>query len=95
MKGFGSNNHVEDIKKILASGGILSWAHPIVTPDKINEDFFTFLKKWGVNGVEGNYQYNRWDWEYVNKGKLLLNPLIEKFNMFVTGGTDSHIKSIF
>ena len=44
MQGFSSNNHVKDTKKVLASGGILSWAHPIVTPDKITDDFFAFLK---------------------------------------------------
>lgn len=95
MKGFASKNQVKDVKKILASGGVLSWAHPIITPEKINEDFFAFLKKWGINGVEGNYQYCRWDQEYVNEGKKLLTPLIERFKMFVTGGNDSHTHSIF
>lgn len=95
MQGFASNNHVEDAKKVLNSGGILSWAHPIITPDKINDDFFNFLKTHGIDGVEGNYQYIKWDNEYVKKGKELLAPLIEKFKMFVTGGTDSHRKTIF
>ena len=42
MKGFASNNQVSDIPKIKNADGILSWAHPIVTPDKINDDFFEF-----------------------------------------------------
>ena len=95
MKGFGSNNHVKDIPKITKSGGVLSWAHPIITPDKINDDFFTFLKSNGVNGIEGNYQYLKWDEEFVKKGKKLLEPFIEKYKMFCTGGTDSHRKTIF
>ena len=95
MKGFASNNQVSDVKKIKEAGGILSWAHPIVTPDKINDDFFAFLKEHGIDGVEGNYQYKRWDKEYVSAVKPLLDKLIKKFKMFVTGGTDSHIKSIF
>ena len=95
MKGFESKNTISDVPKILASGGILSWAHPIVTPDKINDDFFTFLKANGIDGVEGNYQYCRWDEEYVNKGKALLAPFIEKYKMFCTGGTDSHSRTIF
>lgn len=95
MQGFSSNNHVKDIDKITKDGGVLSWAHPIVTPDKINEDFFTFLKAHKINGVEGNYQYNHWDKEYVEEGKKILDPLIKKFEMFVTGGTDSHRKTIF
>ena len=95
MKGFASNNQVSDIPKIKNAGGILSWAHPIVTPDKINDDFFEFLKKHGIDGVEGNYQYNRWDKEYVNSIKPMLEKLIKKFKMFVTGGTDCHTKSLF
>ena len=95
MKGFGLNNQVSDAKKVLESGGILSWAHPIVTPDKIHEDFFSFLKANGINGVEGNYQYNRWDKEYIDSIKPRLDKLIKQFKMFVTGGTDSHKKTIF
>ena len=44
MKGFASNNHISKTKTIINAGGIFSWAHPIVTPEKINEDFFIFLK---------------------------------------------------
>lgn len=95
MQGFGSNNQIDDVKKVIHAGGILSWAHPIITPDKINDDFFSFLKSNGINGVEGNYQYSRWDSEYINAVKPLLAPLIEKYQMFVTGGTDSHRKTIF
>lgn len=95
MKGFASKNHVSETKKVIDAGGIFSWAHPIVTPDKINEDFFTFLKANGINGVEGNYQYSKWDSEYVNAIRPMLDKFIKQFNMFVTGGTDSHRKSIF
>ena len=95
MKGFASNNQVSDIPKIKKAGGVLSWAHPIVTPDKINDDFFEFLKSHGIKGVEGNYQYSRWDEEYVSAIKPELDRLIKKFKMFVTGGTDSHRKTIF
>lgn len=95
MQGFGSHNHVSEAKKVRNAGGVLSWAHPIVTPEKINEDFFAFLKASGIDGVEGNYQYPHWDEEYVNEVKKTLMPLIEKFKMFVTGGTDSHRKTIF
>ena len=86
---------MEDVKKVLDSGGILSWAHPLNTPDKINDDFFTFLKLHGINGVEGNYQYLTYESEYINKAKPLLEPFIKKFKMFQTGGTDSHGTSIF
>ena len=95
MKGFASHNHVLETKKVLNAGGILSWAHPIITPDKINPDFFQFLKANGINGVEGNYQYSKWDQEYINAIKPNLEKLIKQFKMFVTGGTDSHKKSIF
>ena len=95
MKGFSSNNMVSDTQKVINAGGILSWAHPIVTPDKINDEFFKFLKKNSINGVEGNYQYNKFDYEFTNAVKPFLDKFIKKFKMFVTGGTDSHTKSIF
>ena len=95
MKGFYSNNQISDIKKVLEAGGILSWAHPLYTPSKINEDFFSFLKANGINGVERNYQYDKSDSEYINTVKPVLEKFINKFKMFGTGGTDSHVKSIF
>lgn len=95
MRGFASKNQVTEAKKVIDAGGIFSWAHPIVTPDKINEDFFTFLKANGINGVEGNYQYSKWDSEYINAVKPILEKFIKQFKMFVTGGTDSHRKTIF
>ena len=88
-------NDIADAKKVLSAGGVLSFSHPISTPDKINDDFFSFLKSQGINGVEGNYQYFYVDKENVAKGNKLLEPLIRKYNMFLTGGTDSHRKSIF
>lgn len=94
-KGFSSNNNVLDIKKIKKAGGVLSWAHPLITPDKLNNHFFEFLKKHGINGVEGNYQYSIWDREYIASVKPTLDEFIKKFKMFVTGGTDSHRKTIF
>lgn len=89
------NNNIDDAYIITRDGGILSWAHPIVTTNKINEDFFAFLKSKGVDYVEGNYQYSHWDKEYVESFKPELDKLIEKFDMKLTGGTDNHQKSIF
>ena len=95
MKGFASDNKVSDIEKVLNAGGILSYAHPLVNPDKLTDDFFAFLNKYGINGVEGNYQYSRWDKEYIDIGKPIVARLAEKFKMFLTGGPDSHRKTIF
>jgi len=96
MQGFSSKNTVKDIQKVKDAGGILSWAHPIITPDKIeDDDFFKFLKEHGIDGVEGNYQYRHWKKDYIDKLKPILNKQIEKFKMFVTGGTDSHRKSLY
>ena len=95
MQGFESHNDLETTKIIKKDGALLSWAHPIITPDKINPDFFQFLKSNGIEAVEGNYQYSKWDQEYVNSIKPDLEKLIQEFNMLSTGGTDSHIKSIF
>lgn len=95
MKGFSSNNQINDIEKVLNAGGILSWAHPLNSPDKLTDDFFTFLKSNGINGIEANYQYSKHDAEYINEAKKILKPLMEKFKPFQTGGTDSHSKTIF
>ena len=94
-KGFSSKNTVEQIPLVTRDGGILSWAHPIVTPDKIVDDFFIFLKEHGIKYVEGFYQYSKWDKEYVESIKPELDKMIEKHGMKSTGGTDSHVKSIF
>ena len=95
FQGNRSKNNVTETQKIINSGGILSWAHPIYTPNKINDDFFSFLKANNINGVEGFYQYLTSDKEYVNEIKQQLEPYIQKYNMFQTGGTDSHRASIF
>ena len=94
-KGFSSKNTVEQIPIVTRDGGILSWAHPIVTPDKIVDDFFIFLKELGIEYVESFYQYSKWDKEYVESIKPELDTMIEKYGMKSTGGTDSHVKSIF
>ena len=88
-------NHIDSTKKVLSAGGILTFSHPISTPDKINDDFFNFLKLHGINGAEGNYQYFYTNKADVEAGKKILIPLMKKHNMFSTGGTDSHRKSIF
>lgn len=95
MKGFDSNNNISDAQKVINAGGILSWAHPLNSPDKITNKFFEFLNSCGIQGIEANYQYPKIDEEYTNKAQRLLTPIIEKFKPFLTGGTDSHKKSIF
>lgn len=89
------SNNIESASKVLSSGGVLSFSHPINTPDKITDDFFSFLKENGINGVEGNYQYFYKDQETIRAAKKILDPLVKKYNMFLTGGTDSHRKTIF
>ena len=95
-RGLGSdtNNSVDETHIVTRDGGILSWAHPIITPNKIIDDFFIFLKQHGIDYVEGNYQYPRFDKEYVESIKPELDSMIEKYDMKLTGGTDSHIKSV-
>ena len=91
-----SKNTVDDIQKVKDAGGVLSWAHPIVTTERItDEEFAAFLKEKGVDGIEGNYQYNRWDKDFVDTCKPYVDKLVEKFKFFVTGGTDTHGKTIF
>lgn len=92
QKKYNPLSYIEDIK---SAGGILSWAHPLRQDIKINEKFFAFLKKIGVDGVEGNYQYT--NYSYPNKDILIqrVKDLARKFDMLETGGTDSHTNTIF
>lgn len=97
MKGFSSDNKFSDIPDIKASGGVLSWAHPLISPSRVNEAFMTFLKKIGIGGVEANYQYLGFKKEYINEVKAStgIEALVKKLGMFRTGGTDSHRHNIF
>lgn len=97
MKGFASNNKILDISDIKASGGVLSWAHPLISPERVNEKFMDFLKKNGVEGIEADYQYQNFDYEYINAvtRSTDFENLVKKMDMFRTGGTDSHGSSIF
>ncbi len=95
MRGFSSNNQISDIKKVKDAGGVLSLAHPIISRSCLTEDFFKFLKDNGVDGAEGNYQYLGFKKDYIAKMKPIVDKLIKDFNMFVTGGTDSHHEDIF
>lgn len=94
-KGFFSNNQVSDIKDIKEAGGILSWAHPFASAQNVNEDFVRLLKSYGIDGAEANYQYTSADSEYIQAMSGELERLMEKHNMFKTGGTDSHGVNIF
>lgn len=90
-----AQNKVSDIPKVKAAGGILSFAHPLNLPHRLNEEFFSFLKSNGVDGVEGCYQYIRWNKDYVKAGQQILLKLLKKFDFFNTGGTDTHGATIF
>ena len=48
---------MEDVKKVLDSGGILSWAHPLNTPDKINDDQMTILARNVAKRIEDEMDY--------------------------------------
>lgn len=95
MQGFASNNDISDAKKVIEAGGILSLAHPLYSPQNLTDDFFKLLKEHNINGIEKHYQYLKCDKEYITEAKKLLAPLLEKYKMFETGGTDTHKKSIF
>lgn len=85
-------NQMSFIKTVKESGGILSLAHPLASrKDPINDKLFLFLKNNGIDGIEGNYQY--FGFKYSKEFKQAINKikiLAQKYNMFLTGGTDSH-----
>lgn len=72
MKSFSSNNSFKDIKIVKAARGILSWAHPLNSPEKINDEFALFLKQNGVENIEGNYQYLNFPKEYIKEIKPII-----------------------
>lgn len=88
-------NDVSFITDIKKAHGTLFWAHPLHQMDKINPEFFRFLKKVGVEGVEGHYQYNRFHWENIDKMIEKVHVLAKKFNMLESGGQDNHRHTIF
>jgi len=89
-------NPLSFIKTVKEAGGVMSLAHPAQFFDRMHDDFFGFLKKNGVNGIEGNYQYCgfKYDKEFFEKLDTI-NTLAKKHDMFLTGGTDSHQRQIF
>lgn len=94
MKGFESDNHIQDAKIVQDAGGILSWAHPLNTPEKLSDEFAIFLKQNGINGIEEHYQYLQFPKDYIDELKPDLKILIRKFDFFSTGGTDTHNSNI-
>jgi len=92
QKKYNDVSFVADIKR---AQGTLFWAHPLLQMDKINPEFFGFLKKVGVEGVEGHYQYNRFHWENIDEMIDKVHVLAKKFNMLESGGQDNHRHTIF
>ena len=89
-------NSLDFIRNVKNAGGTLSLAHPIFYRDRLNDDFFGFIKKNGIDGVEGNYQYCgfKYDKEFLETIEKV-KKLATTHDMFLTGGTDSHSKQIF
>lgn len=91
-------NNVNIIDKIKEFGGILSYAHPIrfCQGNGLNIDFIKYLKKIGINGIESNYQYLNFKNTSEIKAEIKQSRTIAKeFNLWETGGTDSHCENIF
>lgn len=89
-------NDISLIGVIKKSGGILSYAHPNIGGNACKKEFIHYLKNIGVEGIESNYQYLGFRYsddlvDSVNESKIRA----KEFELFETGGTDSHSKNIF
>ena len=91
-----SLNDVDLIGGIKKSGGIVSYAHPFIHGQGCEDDFIKYLVEQGVNGIESNYQYfNFKDTPELQKSISDAKDVARKYNLFETGGTDTHHKNIF
>ena len=91
-----AQNKVSDIPKVKAAGGILSFAHPMLFIEKLeDENFFSFLKANGVDGIEKYYQYVTKAQSFIDERMPKLLEQLKKFKFFYTGGTDAAGKTIF
>ena len=91
-------NNINIIDKIKEFGGILSYAHPIrfCQGNGMNIDFIKYLKNIGINGIESNYQYlNFCNTPEIKEEIKKSHTIAKEFDLWETGGTDSHCKNIF
>lgn len=91
-----SMNDVDLIGVIKKSGGIVSYAHPFIHGQGCEDEFVKYLVSQGVNGIESNYQYfNYKDIPELRQSMKDAKAVAQKYNLFETGGTDSHSHNIF
>ena len=77
--------------------GIKKVIRKLVLREKASsEAFIEYLTKIGINGIESNYQYLNFKNTPEIKEEITKSKKIAKeFNLWETGGTDSHCKNIF
>lgn len=101
---FDTQNVEKIIDIIHSKGGFVSWTHPARTFKNIDDldwhkQFFLKLQKLGIDGVEANQQYTfkhyTEDIKNLNEKNNLYRTLAKDFNLFLSGGTDSHEFNIF
>lgn len=91
-----SMNDIDLLGVIKDSGGVVSYAHPYIQGNGCDEDFIKYLISKGVNGIESNYQYfNFQDIPELRKSMSDTKSVAEKYNLFETGGTDTHHRNVF
>lgn len=91
-------NSIELIKDVKKDGGIVSYAHPIqrLQGNGCKPEFIKYLKSKGIEGIEANYQYNNFVYDKKLQNEIKNSQKIaEEFDLYKTGGTDSHSKNIF
>ncbi len=91
-------NLIDNIPIIKKDGAILSYAHPSrhLQGNGVEPKFMEYLKKIGIDGIESNYQYIN----FIKTSELekIIDEVKKtaiKYNLYETGGTDTHGKNIF
>ena len=90
-------NSTEIIQKIKETGGIVSYAHPLrfCQNQEVDDEFIQYLVDIGVDGIESNYQYFFNKPHDITEGVEKIDKLAKKYDLYETGGTDTHGNNIF
>lgn len=89
---FTSRRAPELIKAIHDAGGIAVLAHPACCWCLSMDRFVKDLKKYGLDGLEVYYPYERHRGIIKFHSRDTVNKIADKYNLIKTGGTDLHGK---
>ena len=87
---FKSRHPKKVIEAIHSAGGIAVLAHPCCCNVFCLDDFVRRLKKFGLDGIEVYYPYDRFRGILKFSSRKLPYKLAQKYELIKTGGSDEH-----